>query len=372
MRIIGLTQGDVSDPLASSGLNQTVFSALARQSQLSQVLDIRLQGWRRWWNAFLHWHPDRDRWREHFDLNVWSFIQLSQLAGRELNKRAGQFDIILQLKTLYSPGYPPGRWPYVLLLDNTYALTERYYPPWAPMDPSEKKRWLALEQETYQRALRVFARTHWVRQSLLEDYGLSEQQAIYAGTGSHFSPESVPEHKGFDDGRTILFVGKEMKRKGVPTLLEAFEIVRQRLPEARLVLVGRELATQAQGVEVLGKVTDRDRMRQLYGQASVFVLPALFEPCANVVTEAMAYRLPCIVTNAGGIAELVQDGESGYVIPPRRPDILAERLLDLLGDPEKRRRMGEQGWRRIHEELNWDCVADRMVTQIEQAFVKRS
>jgi glycosyltransferase involved in cell wall biosynthesis len=113
-------------------------------------------------------------------------------------------------------------------------------------------------------------------------------------------------------------------------------------------------------------------MRQLYGQASVFVLPALFEPCANVVTEAMAYRLPCIVTNAGGIAELVQDGESGYVIPPRRPDILAERLLDLLGDPEKRRRMGEQGWRRIHEELNWDCVADRMVTQIEQAFVKRS
>ncbi len=367
IRIIGLTQGRVDDPLAASGLNQTVFGALAQRTRLVDVLDVSLHRWRRWWNAIRTWHPERDRWRERFDLNVWSFRQLSRAASQMLARRCADFDLVFQLRTMYAPGYPPGPWPYAIMVDNTYALSDRYYSPWAPMGPAEKRRWFQLERLTYHRALAVFARTHWVRRSLMEDYDLSPETAVWVGTGCHFPLETLPERKELDDGRTILFVGKEFKRKGVATLLQAFTLVRRRQPNARLVLVGRDMTIGQEGVEVLGKVMDRNRLRKLYAQASVFVLPARFEPCPNVVTEAMAYYLPCIVTTVGGLAELVVDGETGYVIPPARPDALADRILDLLSDPAKRRQMGECGARRVREDLNWERVVDRMMPYLERA-----
>ena len=240
--------------------------------------------------------------------------------------------MVLQLKTLYGPGRPPGPWPYAILVDNTYALSDRHYPPWAPMKPTERDRWLELERATYHGALAVFARTHWVRQSLMQDYGLPPERAVWVGTGCNFAPGTLPKDKPSDDGRTILFVGKEFNRKGVPTLLEAFTTVRQRMPQARLVLVGRDLAVHQPGVEVLGKVTERQALRRLYEQASIFVLPARFEPCGNVVTEAMAYHLPCIVTTGGGLAELVIDRETGLVIPPERPDS-SGRLHSRFAEP---------------------------------------
>jgi alpha-maltose-1-phosphate synthase len=366
VRLIGLTQGPVGDPLASSGLNQNVFAALARQSELVGVLDNSLHGWQRGWNALASFRPQRDLWRERFDLNLWSFKQLSRQAG-ELLAAQRNFQAVFQLRVLYTPGVLPAPWPYFLFIDNTYALSMRYYPPWAPMGASESHGWLELERQAYRQALAVFCRTEWVRRSLLEDYGTPPERAVYTGTGCHFGPDSLPDGKQIDDGRTILFVGKELRRKGVPQLLQAFEIVRRQLPDARLQIVGRELEVQQPGVEVLGKITDRDRLRQLYAAASLFVLPALFEPSPNVVTEAMSYHLPCIVSDGGGVADLVLDGESGYIVPTGQVEPLAERILELLRDPEKRRRMGERGAQRTRAELNWDRVVERMVPYLEQA-----
>jgi glycosyltransferase involved in cell wall biosynthesis len=121
--------------------------------------------------------------------------------------------------------------------------------------------------------------------------------------------------------------------------------------------LAREIA-RAHGGDVVLERSDE--------QASLFVLPALFEPCGNVVTEAMAYRLPCIVTTGGGLAELVIDQKTGHVIPPERPDILADCILDLLSDSVKRQQMGEAGARRVAEELNWDRVVERMLPYLEQ------
>jgi glycosyltransferase involved in cell wall biosynthesis len=365
VRVLGLTQGAVDDPLAVSGNNFAIFSALASRTNLIDVLDISLKGWKRYINALRAWHPDRTQWREGLDLNTWSFLQLSRLAGKRLAKQAGKFDIIFQMKTLFSPGYPPGPWPYVIITDNTYASSNRYYPPWSPMNSKEKQHWLEMERTTYHNAQAVFARSHWLRRSLIEDYGLPPEKAVYVGTGSHFSLETLPKRKDFDDGRTILFIGKEFERKGVPTLLKAFELVSKQRHDARLILVGSNLKTTQPGVEVLGKIKDRDRIRNLYEHASIFVLPANFEPCGNVVTEAMAFRLPCIVSNAGGLADQVIDNETGYIIPPRDPETLATQILDLMNNPSKRKEMGELGNRRVSEELNWDLVANRILPYLQ-------
>jgi alpha-maltose-1-phosphate synthase len=361
VRVIGLTQGKISDPMASSGLNSTVFSALGKQVELVDVMDVSLRGWRKYLLAARTWHPDRALWHERYDQNVESFNLLSQLADEKLSQFAERFDLVFQLKTLFSPGSPPGKWPYVIMTDNTYALSDRSYRPWAPLNKADKAKWITWERETYQKARAVFARTHWLRQSLIEDYGVPEEKVVWVGTGSHFKPDSVPLHKAQDDGRTVLFIGKEFERKGVPTLVKAFEIVRKSCPDARLLLVGREAKYDIPGVEVLGKINDRGRIRELYQQASIFALPAIFDPTPNVVTEAMTFHLPCVVSNGGGLSELVVDGETGYVIQPSNPEILADRIIDLLNNPEKRVSMGEQGFQRIQNVLNWNLVVERML-----------
>jgi glycosyltransferase involved in cell wall biosynthesis len=364
LRLLGITQGSTGDPMASSGLNASVFGACARQATLAGVLDVSLHGLGRYWNALLHFSPDRDRWRERFDLNVCSFRRLSRRAGREIARREGTFDVILQLRTLFAPGLPPGAWPYALLLDNTYALSDRHYPPWAPMRAAEKRRWLALERETYHRAAAVFARTHWVRRSLIEDYGVPEERAVWVGSGSHYQPRPEGRAAG---GNVILFVGKELQRKGVDTLLQAFREVRGRVEGARLVVVGRDLPVRPEGVEAPGKVVDRERLRGYYEQAAVFALPAVFEPCGNVVAEAMAHGLPCVVSDGGGLAEFVEEGRTGFVVPAGDPTALARRLITLLENEALREEMGRNGRDRVCRELTWDAVAARMLPHLQRA-----
>jgi glycosyltransferase involved in cell wall biosynthesis len=367
LRVLGLTQGNVDDPLAASGLNKNVFGACAQRMALAGVLDISLSGLERYWNALYNWRPDRDIWRERFDLNVWSFRRLSAKAGRELAQRRDTFDVVLQLRALFAPGWPIGAWPYTLLVDNTYTLSDRYYRPWAPMNPQDKQQWLGMERETYQRAAFVFARTNWVRRSLIEDYGLPPERAVWVGTGSHFGLNGGYKPKTPTGEKIILFVGKETRRKGATTLLQAFKKVRLRVPEAQLLLIGREMAVSQEGVTALGKVTDRQHMQHIYEKASVFVLPALFEPCGNAVAEAMAYQLPVIVSEAGGLTEFVQEGHNGYIVQPEQVDQLAERLVDLLKDDEKCIEMGRNGLERVREVFNWDAVISRMAPYLEQA-----
>lgn len=368
IRLIGLTQGKVSDPLASSGLNNNVFAALARRTELVDVLDISLKSQRRWWNLALSFRLNRDAWRVRADLNTRSFTQLSQLAGGSLEQRSGSFDIVFQLKALYSPGLPPmSSHPYFVQVDNTYCLCERFYPPWAPLRGAEKQRWLELERQTYHTASAVFCRTQWVRNSLINDYGLPPEKAIYTGTGVNFNLETLPKSKEQDDGRTLLFVGKEFKRKGLPTLIEAFDIVHQQYPDARLVVVGRDTDESHPGVEFLGKIRDRARIQELYAHASVFVLPSEFEPCGLVIPEAMAHFLPVIVSTGGGLAEFAGDGKYGTVVPPHNPVALAEAIIDLLRDPQKRARMGAAGRRSVETDYNWDRVVERMLPHFQSA-----
>ncbi len=366
IRVIGLTQGAAYDPLASSGLNRTVFGALSKRLELVRVLDVTLHGWQRGWNALSTWRPQRGNWRERYDVNVWGFQRHSQLAGELLADLDGSFDLAFQLRALYTPGRLPARWPYAMLLDNTYALSERYYHPWAVVRGRELPRWRALEQEAYQCARFVFTHTQLARRSLIEDYGLPESQVIYAGTGCNFDLASLPKEKVTDDGTTLLLVGKDFERKGVDTLLKAFEIVSREQPGAHLLLAGSDARIEQPGVEVLGKIYDRNLLMKVYERASIFVLPSHYEPCGNAVVEAMAFHLPCVVSSAGGMAELVQDGRTGFIVPPRDPDRLAGCILDLMSDARLRQQMGLEGAKYVREELNWERVAERMVPHLQQ------
>ncbi len=155
--------------------------------------------------------------------------------------------------------------------------------------------------------------------------------------------------------KLILYAGVLVPGKGVHHLIRAFHRVHMDFPEADLMIVGREangdyartLRKEVQGwglhgrVRFLGEVSQAELARWM-AQALVFVLPSLSEALGRVVFEAMLAGAPVIGSRVGGIPEMVQDGMTGFLVPPGDEDALADRLRWMLSHPEEAKAMGQR------------------------------
>ncbi len=170
------------------------------------------------------------------------------------------------------------------------------------------------------------------------------------------------------------FVGQLDERKGLGVLLSAFELIRQRLPEARLVLAGegplREMIESAarergweENVVLAGFVDDVAAVMQAI---DVLVLPSYWEGFGIVIIEAMACGRPVITTNLSSMPEIVEDGRTGYLIPPGEAQALAEHALTLLQDRALRERMGTAGRERAAQHFSHDM----MIARLEALFTR--
>jgi glycosyltransferase involved in cell wall biosynthesis len=138
--------------------------------------------------------------------------------------------------------------------------------------------------------------------------------------------------------------------KGYEHLLDAAVLVRREVPDTRFVLVGQglledELRSRAHRMGLDGNVIFtgyREDAVSLAAAFDVFAMASLHEGLSIALIEAMALGKPSVVTNVGGLPEVVEDGVQGFVVPPADPLALAQAILTLLRDPELRRRMGEE------------------------------
>lgn len=173
---------------------------------------------------------------------------------------------------------------------------------------------------------------------------------------------------------TLLFVGRLAAIKGLPVLFEALGRLRARHPALRLVLIGdgperRALEAQAaaaglaQAVEFLGYRSQEAVADQL-ARADVFLLPSFAEGVPVVLMEALAASVPVVASRVAGVAELVDDGVSGYLAPPGDPYALADRIDALLSDPALRARFGEAGRRRVRQDFDSAAEAARLLDLI--------
>lgn len=166
------------------------------------------------------------------------------------------------------------------------------------------------------------------------------------------------------DGRpTIVFVGALVEAKGVLVLPDALRLIRQEIPEVKLVVCGTGVAAERlrtefacrnlmDHVELKGFVGREEIIRE-YRNAHVLVVPSIWsEQFGLVGPEALACGVPCVGSRVGGIPEWLSDGEHGFLVPPADSGALARRTVDLLRDREMRLRMGYAGRqyaRRVHD-----------------------
>ncbi len=195
----------------------------------------------------------------------------------------------------------------------------------------------------------------------------------------HFAQE-LPKLPEFDDGkRTVLFVGRPEKRKGLKYLIRAFVGVQRAIPDARLVVVGAgsfsryERAVRnarLQNVRFRSNVPFAELPRY-HRTAHVFCAPNTgFESQGIVLLEAMAAGLPIVASNIDGFASVVTHGVEGLLVRPEDPAVLAEALIELLRNPERCATMAARGRERA-QFYSWDRVAQQVLSYYERLIYER-
>ena len=156
----------------------------------------------------------------------------------------------------------------------------------------------------------------------------------------------------------VLYAGRLSPEKGVLELVEATEGL-------NLVVAGdgplRARIPGAQGF------VPHDELQGLYARAAVVACPSRREGFGVACLEAMAHGRPVVATAVGGLRDLVIDGETGLVVPPRDPGALRSALERLLGDPVLRRRLGAAGRERARERFSWAAVTDATIAAYAEA-----
>ena len=363
IRILGLDNEGATDFRDKDSRYYGLYHALSERFDVVETASPRMPRWESRLNMAVHFLPQRDLWRNRAGLNPWRFRRRSEAARRIVAARAGDFDVILQLYLLFDAG--PGH-PYVQYLDSTMAITARQMPRRAPLTHRERYAWIRLERDAYHRADYLFPMSGLVRDSLIEDYGCDPDRIVTVGAGTNMRAESLADARW--DRRIVLFVGLDYRLKGGDSLLAAWDSVAKRVPGAELWLAGtrRAYGRPRPDVRFFGRIP-RSELRRLYEQASVFALPSRFDAFPNVLREAMGHGLPCIATTVGGIPEIVRDGETGVLVPPKDPAALSAALIDLLSDPARAESMSRAGYALVREQAGWEHVAERMAPYIEAA-----
>jgi glycosyltransferase involved in cell wall biosynthesis len=181
-----------------------------------------------------------------------------------------------------------------------------------------------------------------------------------------------------DEAPVILFFGVLAPSKGLPTLLDAFALVRREC-QARLLIAGfpskhidmAALRRQAEALGVADAVTfdtryvPADEVGPLMKHAHCVVLPYRNGSESAVLQLAYTFGRPVVATAVGGLPEAVEDGASGILVPPDAPAALAAACLRLLRDPALARRMGDRGRHLAETRHSWDAVADALVRLYE-------
>jgi alpha-maltose-1-phosphate synthase len=239
-----------------------------------------------------------------------------------------------------------------------------------------------IEKTVVEAAHRVIAVSHKMREDILAHFDADPARVVVIHNG--IDPDQFRRTKARDalerlGVRTpyVLFVGRITDQKGIFHLLEA---ARHLAPGVQVVLCAsapdtpeiearlRRAVTETPSVRWINEMVSVDVVTQLYSHAAVFACPSVYEPFGLINLEAMACETAVVASAVGGILEVVEDGRTGMLVPPGRPDALAEALNRLLADPALAHTMGQAGRQRVEAHFSWASIAQRTEQVYEDAI----
>lgn len=245
---------------------------------------------------------------------------------------------------------------------------------------------------------KIIAISHYIKRELMA-VGFPEEKMVVVHHGTDekiFSPKKASasifkDHKKLKGKKRIVFNPARMgMAKGCDITIQAFRLVKDRFPDAMLLMSGsgniidwgltqnKEIAFFVNLIKHLdlkdsvyiNTFSIDKEMPDLYRLADVILYPSTVEePFGLAMLEAMASGKPIIVTESGGMPEIVNNGINGYVVPKRNHELLAERIIKLLSDDELRERLGKTGREQV-EAMYTKKIYARNIYKVYEDVVK--
>ena len=251
-----------------------------------------------------------------------------------------------------------------------------------PGQPPEPLLRIAAETEVITLSDCVVASTEYEAVELIEQYGAEPSRVCVNPPGvdlERFRPGDRMEARqriGIDRGPTVLFVGRIQALKGLDVAVEALCTVRDRLPEARMIVVGgpsgpsgeeehRSIQEMADRLGLRDAVTwwgvqPHGRLPIFYRAADVLVVPSRSESFGLVAAEAQASGLPVVAANVGGLRYVIRDGRSGVLVDGWDPADYGKALLRVLESPAERLHLAA-GALEAGRRFGWDRATERLL-----------
>lgn len=233
--------------------------------------------------------------------------------------------------------------------------------------PIAKLKW-TMTRRMYQSATLLQVWSRWVKQSVINDYGISADKIVINPPGvnlDHWRPDTTQHTHDAEQPLKVLFVGGDFRRKGGELLLEWYQS--QNPQHVELHVVTREPVATMPGLYVYHDLQPNTReLMQLYHEADLFVLPSLGECFGIATVEAMAAGLPVIASDVGGTADIIEPGRNGFIVPSKQQRALGEAIDRILGDSSMRKRMGVQSRVLAEEQFDLTKNAQRTFGYLKQ------
>ena len=264
-----------------------------------------------------------------------------------------------------------GTVPYVVTIDSTNTQSNLMHPTREPtrFSTMSTNAVRPFERSVYARARTVVANSAWSADSLRTDYGVPAERIRIVPMGIPVPPlaTSTPSRQRLP---TVIFIGRTMERKGGNDLLRVHQ---QWLADrCRLVLVTQDAVPPGRNLTVINDARPGDgRVNSLLASSDLMVLPSRLDQWPNAVMEAMSYGVPAVVSNVGGLPEMVQQGHAGVILPDGSQETLRDTINGLLDDPQRLDILGHNARRRVEQDLNVDMTANRLFDIIRAAAPNR-
>jgi starch synthase len=365
---LGEFEVDISGGEYSGKLGPFV-EALSKQFADMDVFVPRLTGVERYFQGLRSFSTDITTWKSRYALNVGTFRGRTRIIEKYLQKQPQPYDFIIQELSLFTPGTRLEERTYFVMTDNTVAISLQHWPTWAPFrNRREREAWLSAERILYQNAARIFPVSEMVVHSLQHDYGCAPERITPPiGMGANILAKSIDD-KNYEP-QIVLFVGLDPKVKGLKYLLNAWKVVQAEYPAAELWIVGLGPLPgyhDLPGVKWHGIVRDRNRMRDIYSQATIYAQPSIFEAFGLSFLEAMGHGLACIGPDSFGPKDYIKDNQTGFGVPIKDAQHIALCLKKLLESEPLRRQLGHNAYQVVRKEYTWEAVVARMIPHLEE------
>ncbi|MBS1809103.1 MAG: glycosyltransferase family 4 protein [Acidobacteria bacterium] len=225
-------------------------------------------------------------------------------------------------------------------------------------------------------ATQVIVHAEAVKRQLIVDHHVATNKVHVIPHGTYDFYLRWANKQIVEQENTILFFGRIWDYKGLQYLIEAEPLISARVPNVRIVIAGRgddfskyeRMMKNRDRFEVLNyRIPDEDVAR-LFQEASLVVCPYVEASQSGVLAIANAFGKPVVATNVGGIPEMIEEGKTGLLVPPRDARSLADAIASLLENQALRKKMNQNALAKSRTELSWASIAARTTQVYQQAL----